>query len=384
MSPTNHGIQTLEDSRRARTGCAVRLGVADPSAGSVTARDIAAPFIGLVTVTDTEAVSSRGNATGRSRPLARHAGRAAALAAVAGLAALPAPAAALPGADAGADRRDVVRRADPDRVVVSDRTGVLATFTVGARTVTLRGPRRTFSEPSTTASMVSTTAWVRLLPTPYSHGIDRRWLAAALSDRSPDVLAVAAEYLPRAPTRVDPAGRIVSSDASYGPLDADGRRVAGADVNDYLGIEWVLGSRTDRPEPHQLGSLDCSGFVRMVLGYRLGVPLSLDPDGTSLPRRAVAMAASGTGVLIVPDTGARARAHDALLPGDLVFSDVSTDDGPAIDHVGIYLGTDSSGAARFVSSRKAADGPTMGDLGGRSTLTGSGLYAQGFRAARRV
>jgi hypothetical protein len=67
-----------------------------------------------------------------------------------------------------------------------------------------------------------------------------------------------------------------------------------------------------------------------------------------------------------------------------VFSDASTDDGTAIDHVGLYLGKDSAGNYRFISSRKTVNGPTMGDVGGKSVLNGTGLYAKTFVAARRL
>jgi cell wall-associated NlpC family hydrolase len=74
----------------------------------------------------------------------------------------------------------------------------------------------------------------------------------------------------------------------------------------------------------------------------------------------------------------------SLIPGDLVFQDASTNDGTAIDHVGIYLGKDTQGNYRFVSSRKTANGPTLGDVGGKSTLNGTGLFARTFVAAKRL
>jgi hypothetical protein len=67
-----------------------------------------------------------------------------------------------------------------------------------------------------------------------------------------------------------------------------------------------------------------------------------------------------------------------------VFFDASADEGTLVDHVGIHLGIDSAGAPRFVSSRKGADGPTMGDVRGRSMLSGSRLYATSFRVVRRL
>jgi hypothetical protein len=48
------------------------------------------------------------------------------------------------------------------------------------------------------------------------------------------------------------------------------------------------------------------------------------------------------------------------------------------------MGKDVAGHPRFISSRKTADGPTFGDVGGRSTLDGTGLYASSLRAFRRL
>lgn len=280
----------------------------------------------------------------------------------------------------------------PARVQVNDATGVLATFTVGARTVTMRGVARTFAEPSTTTATVRSATWVRLLDKPFVASAGRldtgttAWLVTELQDRSPDVLAVAAQYVAASPTVRDASGRLVSSDASYGPVQPDGTRAEGSDFNDYLGVPWTYGSVVDGAEADQADALDCSGFTRMVFGYRMGLPMTLDPDGVRLPRRSVQMLASAPGVVTVPDVGVPPSATQlsTLASGDLVFFDNSTDDGTAVDHVGIYLGVDSAGQPRFVSSRKTADGPTMGDLGGRSVLTGTGYYATGWRASRRL
>lgn len=280
-------------------------------------------------------------------------------------------------------RGQVEARSAAVRTVVVTRKGRTATFTVGARTVTITGPSRTFTEPAVPETVTSS-VWVRLLETPFSGTIPDAWLSAALADRSPDVLATAMQYTTAAPTVRDAQGAVVSDDADFGPLQADGTREEGSDFNDYLGKTWTYTSGVDEPEANQFGALDCSGFVRMVVGYRRGFPLTLAPDGRALPRRAVQMAASAPGVAVVPDTGARASDTGSLRPGDLVFFDASTDDGSDIDHVGIYLGKDSAGAPRFVSSRKTANGPTMGDIGGRSTLNGTGLYASSWRSAHRL
>lgn len=267
------------------------------------------------------------------------------------------------------------RLSDPERTAVHDADGAwVATFTLHARTVRLRGPSRTFADPDTTAT-VTTRDWVRLLAAPWDGTVDEAWLRAALADRSADILAVAAEYVTGA-----------ARDASYGPL-VDGLRAEGSDWNDYLGMAWRYPTGTlVEADPASLGSLDCSGFQRMVWGYRGGVELALSVRAGegSLPRRSADIFAAGPGVVTIANGGAQVVDFERLGAGDLVFFDAETDDGTAIDHVGLYLGVDSQGHQRFVSSRKVADGPTFGDVGGSSTLDGTSLYARSFRAARRI
>ena len=98
-----------------------------------------------------------------------------------------------------------------------------------------------------------------------------------------------------------------------------------------------------------------------------------------LTLRSTATTARATG-----GTRYRSTGLDRLHVGDLVFFDADPDDGPALDHVGMYLGRDSAGHRRFISSRKGANGPTMGDVKGASILDGTGLYARAFRSARRL
>ncbi len=275
------------------------------------------------------------------------------------------------------------RASAPARTLVKDANGALvATFTDGSRSVALTGPARTFAEPTTTTATVRTTSWVRLLAAPSTGRVDTAWLSAALADRSPDVLATAMQYVTGAPTTRSSDGTLLSSDASYGPL-VDGSRQEGSDWNDYLRVTATYDGMIDAPEPAQVGALDCSGYVRMVFGRRSGHPVVLKPDGVRLPRRAVQMHSAAPGTLVV-DKPTRPRSLSALQAGDLVLFDASTDDGTLVDHVGIYLGKDSAGHPRFVSSRKTVDGPTMGDVGGRSTLSGTGLYATSLRAVRRL
>ena len=276
------------------------------------------------------------------------------------------------------------RLSAPGRSVVSDKNGWVATFTDGSRTVTLAGPQRVFAEASTPDSVVTRT-WVRLLPRPFAGKVDLAWLAAARDDQSPDVLGIAFQYVAGAAPIVDGTARTIAGDASYGPLQADGTRAEGSDFSDYLGVTWTYADGTvDPPEADQRGALDCSGFVRMVLGYRTGVALSLRPATDTLPRRAFEQLAGAPGIVVIPDRGTAPADRSLLAAGDLVFFDASTNDGTQIDHVAIYLGRDTAGHDRFISSRKSADGPTMGDISGRSVLDGTGLYARSFRAVRRV
>jgi len=299
--------------------------------------------------------------------------------------ALALPAAALPGAGAGAATYTTKVLTAPDRVAVYSGKALVATFTYGSRTVTFAGASRTFTEPSTTTATVTTTTWVRLLDAPFAGTLDAAWVTARRTDTSPDILARAMQYIVGA-SAVMSGSLQIAGDAAYGPLQPDGTRAEGSDFNDYLGLTWSYpGGITDPPEADQFRSLDCSGYMRMVLGYRSGVPMSIAPAaGTTLPRRAFEQEASGPGITVIPNTGAVPASRAKLAPGDLVFFDAATDDGTRIDHVGMYLGRDNGGRDRFISSRKTANGPTLGDAGGRSVLDGTGLYALSFRSARRI
>lgn len=288
------------------------------------------------------------------------------------------------------------RATAPDRTLVLDRTGsAVAVFTDGARTVRLTGPSRTFREPKATDATVTTTAWVRLAPQVWSAGAERAdwfqpWFAEARTDTSPDVLAVATEYLADAPEDRDAAGVRYRGDASFGPVAKSGDgRLERSDFHDYLGLPWDFSDAGTEPaDPDRYGAVDCSGFVRLVYGYRLGLPLLGDNDadndaGPGLPRRAYAIAERGPGVVLVDDEGERATAYGALQPGDLVFFEVENGE-EQLDHVAIYLGPDSANHHRFISSRERINGPTMGDVGGTSLLDDGGHYSKAWRAARRL
>lgn len=285
------------------------------------------------------------------------------------------------------------RLTDPDRTQLVDDAGdVVAIMTDGARTVHIVGPERTFAEPRFTKAKVHTRFWPRLAPREWHKGAEKEkwftdWFPKARRDRSPDVLAVAREYTYVTPPAKDKDGLQYSGDAAFGPLsdiDPDGR-AENSDFYDYLGLSWEFPDKKEKPSPTHILSLDCSGFLRMVYGYRLGYPLrGTNRPGPGLPRRATAMASVGPGALLMPNTGKRARELDRLLPGDLLFFNAGSVQGANIEHSGMYLGVDDRGHHRFISSRSTANGPTMGDLGGESILDGTGYWAQRWRTARRL
>jgi hypothetical protein len=280
----------------------------------------------------------------------------------------------------------LARESEPARTVVSDAAGVwLAVFTDGARTIRLRGPTRTFAEASTPHAVIHDT-WVRALDEPFDPlvEIDLAWLFALLASTEPDALEIARQYFAGMPPIMDGTLQI-AGDANYGPL-VDGVRKEGADFNDYLGLDWSYPSGSvDLNETAELLSVDCSGYMRLIWGYRLGLPMAagLDGGGVAIPRRAWTQLASAPGIVVIPDTGVRPPLTKVAI-GDLLFWNADPDDGPAVDHVGMFLGVDTGGNYRFVSSRKTPNGPTLGDTGGTSRLNGTGLYGTTFRATRRL
>ncbi|MCE7002233.1 C40 family peptidase [Kibdelosporangium philippinense] len=285
------------------------------------------------------------------------------------------------------------RLARPARTVVRDKAGVVvATFTDGARTVALTGHTRTFREPRTTRATVTSNVWVRLIPHEWREGEERTawvrsWLDSALRDRSPDVLGVAMEYLDGAPSGTNEKNVRFRGDASSVPSEVDDRKAtASADFYDYLGLRWTFpGGVHRKPAEGTYGVVDCSGFLRLVYGYRLGYPmLGSNTRGAGLPRSAHAMYEVGSGVPVIPGDGTRSHAYNLLQPGDLVFFDLDAEGGRQIDFAGIYLGMDNGHHHRFISSRSAANGPTFGDFGGASLLDGGGRFSEGFRAAKRI
>ncbi|MEH1056830.1 NlpC/P60 family protein [Micromonospora sp. CPCC 206171] len=298
------------------------------------------------------------------------------------------------GQAAGASGYHYQRSSEPDRTEIIDSSGEpVAIMTDGARTAHIYGPSRTFEEPRFTDAKIETDMWVRLAPQPWRAGAEQEqwfvdWFAAARRDRSPDVLSIAFEYVDGAPVKRDNQGQQYSGDASFGPpdpADPDGRQER-SDFYDYLGLPWsFLDGKAAIPEPQRKLALDCSGYLRMVYGHRLGYPLrGTNTPGEGLPRRAYAMAELGPGVQLMPNSGQRARGIDKLLPGDLVFFNAQPVPNRQIDHSGIYLGIDDGGHHRFISSRSQTDGPTMGDLSGAPLLDGVGYWPDRWLTARRL
>jgi cell wall-associated NlpC family hydrolase len=292
-------------------------------------------------------------------------------------------------------------RANPDRVEVRDENeNWVATFTVDAYTVTLAGPARTLTETSSGAPVsVTHSTWVRAAPGPFAGEVDERWLRLALQANTagvPDAIGLSMQYLKGAPP-VMLGDLQIAGDASYGPLGPDGKRKENSDFNDYLQLRWLYPAESpDPPEKAEAHCLDCSGYMRIVWGYRHHLPESGYPDqvplsrtpraGLTLPRRSFQIYAEGPGIVVVPNAGTQVSGEvidSHLVVGDLVFFDLQDDPG-LLDHVGMYVGRDADGDHRFISSRKTIDGPTIADVGGRSTLNGTGTFAKAFRAARRI
>ncbi|MFF6775470.1 NlpC/P60 family protein [Streptomyces sp. NPDC012637] len=286
-----------------------------------------------------------------------------------------------------------LRDPDPATALGAGTVGVRAYAATGAtKGVEARVYDFLIEEASwTDPPVVTHDTWVRVLPEPFdgtwTPAVEQRVRAWA-GDGSPDALAYAAMFLPNAPAVTDPAqgGAQVLGTAGYSALDpVTGLHAVGADFHEYLGVDdWPFPSGEKGELKSHGRYLDCSGLVRMVYGYRMGVPMGIAPDEPArryLPRKSVDQAASAPGVVVARATGA-APALDGLRIGDVLFWD--NEDG-AVSHTGIYLGADQHGGLRFVSSRKTPDGPTIGDVGGKSVLNGSpsDLYTGSLRVIRR-
>ncbi|MEU4035010.1 NlpC/P60 family protein [Streptomyces collinus] len=287
---------------------------------------------------------------------------------------------------------------NPTRSVLRGENGdILATFTDGARTATLRGPSRTFTEPAATKSRVVTQDWVRLMPEAWHKGAEKEkwfkdWFKEYNGSEADDIFAIAFQYVQGAPVKKDDEGVPYAGDAVFGPFKEDGvDRLEQNDFYDYLGIDYTFRNGTTmvaRKERYR--ALDCSGFMRMVWGYRARFPLmATNTDGDGLPRSADGMARSKVGVDVLKLSGpspwyTRPQNIDVVQPGDLLFFKMDHRTGNHLDHVAMYLGVDTDGHRVFISSRKEVNGPTMGDKGGASRIDGNGFYAGLLRSAKRL
>ncbi|MET7309992.1 C40 family peptidase [Streptomyces sp. NPDC005134] len=293
------------------------------------------------------------------------------------------------------------RLQNPDRTLLRGADGeVLASFTDGARTATLTGPSRTFTEPATTKSRVVTEDWVRLMPYQWKKGAEKEkwfkdWFKEFFGSEEDDLFATAFQYVDQAPLKKDDEGVPYAGDANFGPINPNGSpgndyRLEESDFFDYLGIPYTFRNGTTmQPRPERARSMDCSGFIRTVFGYRARYPLMpTDTLGDGLPRTANGMARSDRGTDIIELKGItpadRPKNIDVLQPGDLVFFKLDQRTEQRLDHVGMYLGHDTDGHKIFVSSREEANGPTIGDKGGTSRLDGNGYYATTLRSAKRL
>ncbi|MGW1892817.1 C40 family peptidase [Streptomyces sp. NPDC002004] len=295
------------------------------------------------------------------------------------------------------------RLKNPNRSILRTQGGeVLATFTDGARTATLRGPSRTFTEPANTQSRIVTENWVRLMPEPWRPGAEKEkwfkdWFKKYYGSQEDDIFAFAFQYVDGAPVKKDEEGIAYAGDAKFGPVNPDLSQHRGtplleqSDFFDYLGIPYTFRNGTTvQPDKARYRAIDCSGFIRTVFGYRARYPLmASDSVGDGLPRTANGMARSKAGTTIIPLSGPapwyeRPKNIDVLQPGDLLFFKMDHHTGNHIDHAALYLGPDTDGHKMFISSRKEVNGPTMGDKGGTSRLDGNGFYAQLFRSSKRL
>src|SRR5215208_1779732 len=98
------------------------------------------------------------------------------------------------------DQFKIRRGREPSETKVYDtHNRLVATFTAGAFTVRLAGPKRKFVEGKAT---VSHATWVRTYPTPFHGELNPAWLRRALKANTrgvPDILGIAMQYIRNAP-----------------------------------------------------------------------------------------------------------------------------------------------------------------------------------------
>lgn len=260
----------------------------------------------------------------------------------------------------------------------------VATFTIGARTAVFEGTERGFMETSRKGTVsVTHTGYVRVAPQPYTHDAwdkawFKAWFAETLRTQAPDALGSAVQYI---------------GDAAGFGLERDLEGVAdGADFFDFLGVSWSFpGSATvAQPAARYLRKLDCSGFLRLVYAYHMGVIPVRGNDvhadtGAVLPRSAWAMASLSPHVDVAVGATPAAAPTDlgGVMPGDMVFFALR-DDPAHISHSGIVVGKDAAGGIRFISSRSGSDGPTFADYGPSPSVINRGVFGEKLRRVIRL
>jgi hypothetical protein len=278
-------------------------------------------------------------------------------------------------------------------IVKTARGATAAVLTQGARVVNLPGTPRTFTESANTAAKVSSDVYAYVMPKPwYPDAQDEPWFTSwfrsntSITQRRPlDVLTIAMQYLDGAPVLRDARNVAYAGDAGFGLLRTEDE-VDGADFYDFMGIPWTWpdGSKS-QPSPQWLRRLDCSGYIRMVYGYRGGLPLARGAESTEgLPRTARGMARYRDAVRIAEgDADDKApESLNGIMPGDLLFFALH-DDETTITHSGIYIGDDQNGDQRFVSSRTSQNGPTFGDFNTKSIFN-TGYFRRRLRRVIRL
>jgi hypothetical protein len=273
-----------------------------------------------------------------------------------------------------------------DRTIVYDLDHKkIATLTEGARMVVFEGKARTFTEPDNTKAQVISNTYVRIAPKAWFTGAHTEkwfymWFFKMLTTKDDDILGIAMQYLDGTPIKRDKDDVPYAGDAGFG-LVRTSDTVDGADFYDYLGIPWKWQDGTvSRPSSRWYRKVDCSGYLRLVYGYRGGIETFRENtyvDG--LPRTAFAMATLAPSVLIAKGSTPSKSPSDSdlvhLLPGDAVFFALHKDP-DFISHSGVYMGDDTRGHMRFVSSRTSINGPTFGDF------TTKSIFDEGFFRSR--
>jgi hypothetical protein len=282
---------------------------------------------------------------------------------------------------------------NPSRDSIYNGTTWIAMFTDDARTVRLRdlnGPR-TISDTNP-GGTISFTTDQRVLISPeeydgtFDQGEEYVWLANELCAANNDIITRAAQYF-NGDTEAMGADGLgpLYGDACYGQRASStstsctsvGSNTIGADFYDYRGMEWPAGNPVpDSPDATRYRSLDCSGFVRMLFGWRgtgspsqkldlgrtssSGLTPGSDPMGEFIPRTSYQMHDSLT------TAGVRYTWDDddsRFDPGDLVFYDTGNESPIEVTHVGIVVYNDRNGTVWVASSRmqdaETQDGPLL-------------------------